>query len=842
MTNQVPLTPMMEQYRRLKEQYPDAILFFRLGDFYEMFFEDAVKAARELEITLTGRDAGAAGRVPMCGVPHHAAQGYIARLVHRGYRVAICEQVEDPRSARGLVKREVVRLVTPGTLVEEDRVEHNFLAALVPADRAFGLAVADIGTGSFNVYTFDSWAQVLDEIQRLQPSEILLPRDLASDPDRRGQLESVVRTTLTPLEQTEGQAECAPGEDPGACAGRVLLAYVRETQRNEARHLAPEPVDPARHMYLDAVTRRNLELTRSLRDGGRWGTLLWVLDHTVTAMGARLLRHWIEQPLLEPAAIERRLEAVEELARETALREEVRGILKRICDLERLAARVAFGSAGARDLLNLKAACAALPNLLDFLRARRAALWQALASRLDPLEDLTDLLERALAEDPPATLREGGLIRPGFHEEVDRLREIRADARRWLADLEARERERTGIKSLKVGYNKVFGYYIEVTRANLGLVPGDYERRQTLAGAERFVTPELKHYESLVLSAEERLVELEYQLFTEIRDRVACELRRVQQSARVVARADVLYSLAEAAARGRYVRPVVNDSGRIIINEGRHPVLERVLGPGGFVPNDAHLDERRRLVILTGPNMAGKSTYMRQVGLIVLMAQMGSFVPAAAAEIGIVDRIFTRAGASDDLAGGRSTFMVEMEECRAILLAATDRSLVIMDEVGRGTSTYDGISIARALLEHLHKHNRPKILFSTHFHELTDLERLPGAVNYTVAVREEQDRIIFLRRVIPGKADKSYGIQVASLAGLPEEVITRAKEILRHLELKRRKPLPAGQQLQLFTPQAAEVHPVLRELRALDLGSITPIEALNRLYGWQSLLREGERG
>ncbi|AEG14913.1 DNA mismatch repair protein mutS [Desulfofundulus kuznetsovii DSM 6115] len=860
----VSYTPMLKQYLQIKQNYQDAILFFRLGDFYEMFFDDALVASRELEITLTGRDAGAAGRVPMCGVPYHAADTYIARLIERGYKVAICDQVEDPADARGIVRREVTRVVTPGTIMEclEER-KHNFLAAVVEKGNAYGLAVVDVTTGLFMVTQIDGRDALLDELIRLEPAEVLLPdiplyRELAGAVKSR--LPKAVISFWSPAAFERGEAVRSLQEQLGTgwtrsglsglplailCAGG-MLNYLKATQKRELGQInRVEIYSGGQYMHLDGVTRRNLELTSSLRDGSRWGTLLWVLDHTVTAMGGRLLKSWLERPLLDVQAIRARQDAVEELVNDSLARQELQHLLKTIYDLERLSSRVVYGTAGPRDLLALKNSLAVLPKVKKVLCNKKAPLWQEIAGDLDCLEDVVQLLDEAIDADPPAGSREGGIIREGYHPEVDRLRQASREGKNWLAQLEAREKERTGIRSLKVGFNKVFGYYLEVTRPNLDLVPADYIRKQTLAGAERFITPELKELEEQILGAEERLVQLEYRLFTEIREKVAAQVRRIQQAAGAVARTDALLSLAEAAVKGNYVRPEVNDGSRITIREGRHPVVEQVLEPGEFVPNDVDLGGDTRLILLTGPNMAGKSTYMRQVALLVLMAQVGSFIPAASGEIGIVDRIFTRVGASDDLAAGQSTFMVEMSECQVIVSAATPRSLIIMDEVGRGTSTYDGISIARALVEYIVRRIGARTLFSTHYHELTELDVLPGVKNFTVAVEERGEDVVFLRRVRPGRADRSYGIQVARLAGLPGEILQRAEEILHELEYRRDggavspapRDLPAHREEKTAVPK----HPILDELVKLDLWQMTPLEALNTLAAWQRSLKQGVR-
>lgn len=881
-------TPMIEQYLQIKKQNPDAILFFRLGDFYEMFFEDAQLAARELEITLTGRDGGVGERVPMCGVPHHAVEGYVAKLIDKGYRVAICDQVEDPSAAKGIVRREVTRVITPGTVMESqllDDKNNNYLVSVAPAADGFGLAVADISTGAFMSTAFTGAkcrAALIEELARLKPAELVVPhsqeellgeelplfglpvvsgfRAEAFDPEAAGQA----------LEKQFGPSfrkECPDSQMDGLIsAAGALLIYLQETQKREMAHLNKfQFYRPGRFMVLDAATRRNLELTKSLAEAARRNTLLHVLDHTVTAMGGRLMKNWIQQPLLEREEIEARLEAVAELTEEAFLRHDLREGLKNIYDLERLSGRVSFGTAHARDMVALRKSLEQLPGIKSLLEQAHAPLLRDTGHSMDLLEEARELLAAAIEDDPPLSLRDGGLIKAGFNQEVDRLRLAGRDGKLLLAGLEERERARIGVKSLKVGYNRVFGYYIEVTKANLSSVPDDYQRKQTLANAERFITPELKEYEDAVLGAEERLVHLEYHLFNQVRETIAAMSGRIQASAGAVARADVLLSLAEAAVIGNYARPVISRADRLVINDGRHPVLENILGPGLFVPNDTVMDSTdNRLFLITGPNMAGKSTFMRQVALIVLMAQIGSFVPASYAETCLVDRIFTRVGAADDLSGGQSTFMVEMNECRAIVTGATDRSLIIMDEVGRGTSTYDGISIARALVEYIHQRVGAKTLFSTHYHELTDLDNFTGIVNYNVAVDERGEDIVFLRKVVPGKADRSYGIHVAGLAGLPVEIIRRASEILESLEPARKSAGPAnGEPVKKPAAQAAAAdqatagensavgqavavaeeaplppaeHPVLQELRGLEVLRMTPLEAINKLYQLQNNL------
>jgi len=878
----VKYTPMVEQYLKIKMQYQDAILFFRLGDFYEMFFEDAKIASRELEIALTGRDGGEAGRIPMCGVPCHSAESYIGKLIGKGYKVAVCEQVEDPQSTKGIVRREVVRVITPGTVMEGELLEdkrNNYIIAITCdclKEEKYGLAVCDVSTGLFTVTELagpNAERELFDEIERLKPAEAVLPEKLANNKKLENYLKNRVRAVISKTGQEEvftkqealkhlkkyaQNAESLIEYEVAIRAAGGLLYFLEKTQKRILKHITRITVySSGRHMALDASTRRNLELTSSIRDGTRQGTLLWVLDHTLTAMGGRLLKTWIEQPLTDLAAIEDRLAAVDELVENTFLRKDLIELLNRIYDLERLTGRASFGTANARDLLALKNSLQVLPSIKDLLGGVKACLLKEIRKKMSTLDSLRELLEKSLEENPPAGLREGGLIKSGFHEEVDYLRSVSKNGKKWLSDLEARERSRTGIKSLKVGYNKVFGYYIEVTKPNLSLVPPEYRRKQTLANAERFITEELKEYENQILGANEKLVNLEYNLFLELREKVAAEAPDILQTARAVAQLDALVSLAEAAVRENYVRPEVNDGGKIFIRKGRHPVVEKALRTSSFVPNDTIMnDDDKRLIIITGPNMAGKSTYMRQVALIVLMAQIGSFVPAEAAEIGVCDRIFTRVGASDDLAGGESTFMVEMKECCTIVKNATSRSLIIMDEVGRGTSTYDGISIARALVEYIHSKIKARTIFSTHYHELTELDVLPGVENYAMAVKEKDKNIIFLYKVRPGKADRSYGIHAARLAGLPEEILSRSEEILKQLELNQPSVLNNGNKgkllrdswsvgeenyLQLSTRNnglPSNVKKVIEKLSALNLLKMTPLQAINTLYELQEILQD----
>ncbi len=876
-----PVTPMMRQYRLVKDEHRDKVLFFRLGDFYETFYEDAELVSRELDLVLTGRDAGEGQRAPMAGIPYHAAEGYIARLIEKGYKVALCDQVEDPKIAKGLVRREVTRVITPGTVTEEsllDERRNNFLIAVARgsgATPAYGLAVVDSSTGEFSVTQVDGPSaeqELLDEIGRIAPAECLLPMAMSGSSRVAVEARGRLGITLTPRPDADFDPATAGsdlrrhfrvatlegygcGHLPSAVgAAGAALAYLRETQRSELSHLTRlVTYQRSEFMVLDATTRRNLELTQSLRHGNRRGTLLELLDLTMTAMGARLIRDWLERPLRRVEAISERHAAVADLFDQAFLRNDVREHLKEVRDLERLASRVAYGTANARDLLALRASLEALPRLAETLRGAGdlSPGLARLATALDPLSGEAELLARAIDEDAPTTLRDGGLIRRGYDERVDELRGAGRDGRSWIAALEASERERTGIRSLKVGFNKVFGYYIEVTKPNLANVPPDYERRQTLVNAERFVTPGLKEKEALVLGAEERLAALEYELFQEVRAEVAEHVPAILGDARALAGMDALGALAEAASRYGYVRPVMREPGRIDLAAGRHPVVERALSDSAFVPNDALLDrETSRLQIITGPNMAGKSTYMRQVALIVLMAQAGSFVPAERAEIGVVDRIFTRVGATDDLAMGQSTFLVEMIETANILHHATQESLVILDEIGRGTSTFDGLSIAWAVAEYVADPARcgALALFATHYHELTELEGLmPGVTNLSVAVAEKGDEVVFLRRIVRGGTDRSYGLHVARLAGLPREVIERGREILASIEAdeevrRSRREVAAARRPRYITQLAlfeAKEDPLVEELRQLRLMEMTPLEALNKLHELQDKARKG---
>ncbi|MBI3811586.1 MAG: DNA mismatch repair protein MutS [Nitrospirae bacterium] len=885
------LTPLMKQYKDIKQRHTDAVLFFRVGDFYEMFFEDAVIASKILEIALTSRDKSKEDAVPLCGIPYHAASTYIAKLIRAGKSVAICDQVEDSATAKGLVRREVVRVVTPGTLIEPELLtadENNYLASVAFSKTGCGLAFVDLSTGEFNLTQFDGPAaedELRSELSRLEPKEILLPeseqarveawmKQPADASTSAAQLRRFTDTAFHPgtarqalLDHFHLQSLAVFGceEIPTAVAAAgALLRHLQETQLTALGHLNRlRQYRRADHLILDSIAQRNLELTRRLIDGRPDGSLLWALDRTLTPMGARLLRNWLLQPLLDIAAIRMRQSAIETFLIETTRRARLRAILKKIADLERIIGRISLGSGGARDLVQLKTSITQLPAVYKGLSEQDPSdpgsagpsILESIRTGWDDLTDLQSRIEQTLVDDPPPGLRDGGFIRDGVDPALDELKMISRDGKRWLSALEAKELERTGIDSLKVRYNQVFGYYIEVTKTHLSRVPPDYHRKQTLVNAERFITPELKELETKVIGAEERSRGLETEIFERLRVEIAAAASRVQTMARSVALLDVLAALAEVAAAEHYVKPEVHDGDDIRITDGRHPMLERML-PGGarFIPNDAMMDRQdNRLLIITGPNMAGKSTYMRQVALIVIMAQIGGFVPAAEARIGLVDRIFTRIGASDDLMGGQSTFMVEMTEMAAILHQSTGRSLILLDEIGRGTSTFDGVSIAWAVAEYLHDPVRSgaRTLFATHYHQLTELAlTFPGIKNYNIAVREWNDEIIFLRKIVAGGTDRSYGIQVARLAGLPHEVIRRAKEILANLESgefnefgqPRLASVPdrpstavnAGAdpndtaQINLFNPATHSV--VIEELRKMDLDHLTPLEALNRLH------------
>jgi DNA mismatch repair protein MutS len=860
-------TPMMRQYLEIKSQYPDAILFFRLGDFYEMFLDDAVTAAKVLDIALTSRNKGAEDQIPLCGIPYHSAQPYLSRLVAAGHKVAICEQVEDPRTAKGIVRREVVRLVTPGTVLEPELLSadrNSYLLAISRGARQrYGLASLDLSTGQFRVTSAQHPEEVRRELLAIEARELLVAEGeratlatcLALAPEQMASLATLPDGVFTAeegaarLNACYGTSDltvfgCADDEAAIAAAGAVLY-YVEQTQKGQAAHLRPLTCYRIQDsMVLDEATRRNLELTQTLSGAQRKGSLLGALDRTLTAMGGRLLRQWLLRPLLDCQAIDGRLDFIAQAIDQPRQRQQLRELLRTINDLERLLSRISMGSASARDLVALRNSCQPLPPLRQLCGELAGTLAARLHQQIDPLEDLAGLLARALADEPPAGLRDGGLIRDGYDQPLDELRQISRDGKGFIARLERQERERSGIASLKVRYNRVFGYYIEVPKTQLAKVPADYQRKQTLANSERYFTPELKDYEDRVLGAEEAIAEREYQLFEELRQQIGAARQRIQATAEGLAALDVLLALADVAHERNYCRPRLHEGARLEIIAGRHPVVELLTGSDPFVSNDVLLDtDSHQLLMVTGPNMAGKSTFMRQVALITLMAQMGSFVPAQQAEIGLVDRIFTRVGASDNLARGQSTFMVEMSETAYILNHATPRSLILLDEIGRGTSTFDGISIAWAVAEYLHDNPQlaAKTLFATHYHELTDLSRTrKGIENFNIAVRQWQDQIVFLRTIVPGPASHSYGIQVAQLAGLPQPVIRRAKEILANLERGEYSdeglPLLAQSQKSDRKAPAAPVDPLRQRLRQLDINRMTPLEALSCIHELCQLL------
>jgi DNA mismatch repair protein MutS len=867
------MTPMMAQYQSLKRKYQDCLLFFRMGDFYEMFYEDATVAAKILGITLTSRAHGRSAKVPLAGVPWHSADTYVARLIKAGYKVAICEQIEDAAQSKGIVKRDVVQVVTPGTTVSErilSQERNNYLLAIDAKDGLAGLATVDLSTGEFELQELER-NHLEGELGRLVPAEVLVPsgqkdsyRDLigrllptatvSTIDDWRFSYDQAYQTLIAHFQTTSLKGFGCEELTMAIGAAGAALQYLKDNQRAALTHIRSlSTISPKDYMMLDATTVKNLEILRPLREGARGATLSSVLHRAKTAMGARLLERWLRKPLLDLDKINDRLDAVEGLVDDPASRRELSTALKEIADLERLVGRVGCGRANARDLKALKDSLEVVPKIKSVLKTSQANLLKETKDRLDAMLPVVEMIASSLVDDPPATLNDGGLIREGYHRKLDDLRRVSRKGKGWIARLQEEERGRTGIKSLKVGYNKVFGYYIEVTKANLSRVPEAYIRKQTLTNAERFITPELKEQEARVLGAEDRIKQLEYQLFLEIRDSVAAVAGDIQNNARLLARLDVLASLAAVAVENDYRRPLVDEGEQIIIRQGRHPVVEKLIRGEEFVPNDTFLDNQSdQILIITGPNMAGKSTYLRQVGLIVLLAQMGSFVPAEEAHIGLIDRIFTRVGASDSLATGESTFLVEMNETANILHNATPRSLLLLDEIGRGTSTFDGLSIAWAVAEYIH--NTPglsaKTLFATHYHELTELALiLPRVKNYNVAVKEWQDHIIFLRKIVEGGCDHSYGIQVARLAGLPADVIDRAKEVLGNLEeaeLTPNKiprlaigphapPMISSQQLNLF---AAREHPVLEAIKDADVEHITPVEALNLLHRIRKQLKE----
>lgn len=904
-----PLTPMMQQYMEIKEQHKDCILFYRLGDFYEMFYEDALICAKELEITLTGKNCGQEERAPMCGIPYHAVDSYLNKMVEKGYRVAICEQVEVPKNTRGIVKREVIRIVTPGTNLNTqalDESKNNYLMSVVYTINSYGVATVDVTTGDFYVTEVDSDRKLLDEINKFMPSEIICNDSFYVSgidmEDLKNRL-SITISALEPWHFDETLCERSLKEhfktatleglglkdySIGMIASGAAMQYLYETQKNALEHLTSiQPYITSKYMLLDSSTRRNLELVETLREKQKKGSLLWVLDKTKTAMGARLLRNYVEQPLIDKKQIEARLDAIEEWNQDMISREEIREYLNPIYDLERLISKVSYQTANPRDLIALQVSFQMIPSIRCILEEFKSSFLQKVYEQLDPLEDIYQLIQNAIREEPPISIRDGGIIRENYSEEVDQLRRAKTEGKTWLAQLEAEEREKTGIKNLKIKYNKVFGYYLEVTNSYQSLVPDSWTRKQTLANAERYTTPRLKELEEIILGAEDKLFSLEYTIFCEIREKIAKEIVRIQKTAKALAKIDVSTALSYVAEQNHYIRPKINQKGWIDIKNGRHPVVEKMVNHDLFIENDTYLNNKEsRVSIITGPNMAGKSTYMRQTALIVLMAQIGSFVPASEADIGIVDRIFTRVGASDDLASGQSTFMVEMTEVANILRNATKNSLLILDEIGRGTSTFDGLSIAWAVVEHI---SNPKLLgaktlFATHYHELTELEgKLESVNNYCIAVKEQGDDIVFLRKIVKGGADKSYGIQVAKLAGVPESVLQRAKELVIQLSnndiMERAKQIDVTEQcaqntyhssleqaekikeasdmvqLSLFDSLEEVISSeeknmpkeytsfdetkerVIEQIQTMNLSCMTPMEAMNVLYQIQQTIK-----
>ena len=848
---------MMQQYLDIKEQYPDAILFFRLGDFYEMFFEDAKLVSRELELTLTGKDCGLSERAPMCGVPYHAVDAYLQKLLEKGYRVAICEQMEDPATAKGLVEREVIRVVTPGTVIESNLLEDkksNYIAALCIRKNMAGVAFCDVSTGEFCLYQIaDVRAGLSDELARLNPTEIIVndkPALLQYEPERGlnagmpGEDRFTYAHAAKAMTAHFGKSIADMGfEDQklAVCAAGALLSYLTETQKNALQHITEaKRFEASRCLALDRVALHNLELTQTARGKSRRGSLLWILDKTRTAMGSRLMRMWIERPLRDKSEIEARLDAVEQLMQNPMACDDMREVFEGVYDVERLLSRIAYDAISPRECLSLTKTLSNIPKLRNLGAEFDASLIHETLLRLDPMTELREELERAIDPEAPQLMKDGGAIRPGYNAELDELRSISQNGKGYIAGLEGRERERTGIKNLKVGYNRVFGYYFEVTKSFYDQVPYDYVRKQTLANAERFITEELKTLEGRILGADENAIRLEHELFTGIRNRLKGELSRLQGTVQALKTLDALLALAQVAAENGYVRPAINEEGRYQIVAGRHPVVEASMGRERFVPNDTDLNAEERVMIITGPNMAGKSTYMRQVALIVLMAHMGSFVPADSADISVTDRIFTRIGASDDLYGGQSTFMVEMSEMATILKFATPRSLVILDEVGRGTSTFDGLSIAWAAVEYIAGEKcGARTLFATHYHELSELEgQLPGVVNFRITAREQGEDVIFLRKIVRGGADRSYGVSVARLAGLPKSLIGRARQIMARLEVDDQQRGNLGKnildehkakdrQLGMLDFKPVEL---AQEIAALDVVSMTPIDALNKLF------------
>ena len=876
------VSPMMQHYIKTKEEYEDCILFYRLGDFYEMFFEDAETVSKELELTLTGKDCGLAERAPMCGVPFHAADNYINRLVEKGYKVAICEQMEDPKKAKGIVKREVIRVVTPGTNLYTqalDETKNNYIMSVAYISNRFGIAFADVTTGAFMVTEVEKLRNLLDEIYKFSPAELICNEAFCMSGVDLEELRNRLHLSVSALDNWYFDDDLCQRTlkdhfhvgtleglglkdyDCATIAAGALLTYLLETQKNSLDHMRKiTPYITDKYMLIDSSTRRNLELTETMREKEKRGSLLWVLDKTKTAMGARMLRSFIEQPLIEEEAINQRLDAVEEINRQEMDREEIREYLGPVYDLERLISRVSYQSANPRDLIAFKTSIGMIPHIRRLLGQFQSEELKKVYEDMDELQDLYQVLDKAIVEDPPLAMKEGGIIKDGYDQQIDDYRQAKTKGKTWLAELEAEEKEKTGIKNLKIKYNKVFGYYLEVTNSFKDMVPDYYTRKQTLTNAERYITPRLKELEDMILGAEDKLYALEYDRFAEIRNMIAGEVERIQKTARAIAKLDAYLSMALVASRNQYVRPKINTKGIIDIKDGRHPVVEKMITNDMFIPNDTYLDNgKNRISVITGPNMAGKSTYMRQTALIVLMAQIGSFVPASKANIGIVDRIFTRVGASDDLASGQSTFMVEMTEVANILRNATAKSLLILDEIGRGTSTFDGLAIAWAVIEHI---SNPKLLgaktlFATHYHELTELEgKLPGVNNYCIAVKERGDDIVFLRKIVKGGADKSYGIQVAKLAGVPDSVINRAKELVEELvsaditstvkdiasegkKSKTKQPVHYDEvdmeQISLF--DTVKDDDVLEELKSIKIDELRPVDALNVLYRLQNKLK-----
>ena len=875
------LSPMMQHYVQTKEDYKDCLLFYRLGDFYEMFFDDAITVSKELELTLTGKSCGLEERAPMCGVPFHAADTYINRLVQRGYKVAICEQIEDPKTTKGMVKREVIRVATPGTNMDMqslDETKNNYLMCIVYSVDKYGIAIVDATTGDFFVTELDSERKLFDELNKFMPSEIICNEAFYMSGADISDIKNRLGIAISTLESWYFGDDLAKelllshfkvhnldglgllDYNCGVVASGALLKYLYETQKNSLSNILEiHPYSIGKYMIIDSSSRRNLELVETMRDKQKRGSLLWVLDKTKTAMGARLLRSYVEQPLIERKEILKRQEFIVSLNKHEITREELREYLSPIYDLERLITRITYQTANPRDLIAFRNSLNMIPPIKMLLQELNGELAEEIFDELDELRDIYHLLESAIEEEPPISVREGDIIKTGYHEEVDHLRSAKTEGKSWLADLEASEREKTGIRNLRIRFNKVFGYYLEVTNSFKDSVPDYYIRKQTLTNAERYITPELKELEDSILGSEERLASLEYELYREILAHISENVARIQASAKAIAKIDTFVSLAFVASQNNYCKPKINESGVLEIKNGRHPVVEKMITNDMFIDNDIHLDNNKnRIAIITGPNMAGKSTYMRQTALIVLMAQIGSFVPASSANVGIVDRIFTRVGASDDLASGQSTFMVEMNEVANILRNATSNSLLILDEIGRGTSTFDGLSIAWAVVEHISNTRLlgAKTLFATHYHELTELEgKLNGVNNYCIAVKEKGDDIVFLRKIVKGGADKSYGIQVAKLAGLPDSVIARAKEIVNELvshditdvvrnisvetshKRKKKGHLDEVDLTQMSLFDTMKDDDIINEIRNVDIGNLTPVEALNKLYELQNKVK-----